>query len=183
MILLRYRNRVQRVDSCVRAKSTTTYLIYSVMPSIGQIALHYWLRALSLPRQSQASWHRNRLREELQERRLAETGWPKLSETADVLFSTKRAQHDGFKLRSLQTLAGIHVVPIYTYMLAKYTSRWWFFRAAAFACNVKNYSSVREVVNPTKDHKVLEVACRHRIDPQKFQRACRQLRRVWPLLP
>lgn len=153
------------------------------MRSMGQTAIHYWLRVLNLPRQSQASWHRNRLREELQEHRHAEAGWSKLSETADVLFSAKRAQHDGFPIRSLHSLAGIRVAPVYVYMVAKYTSRWLFFRAAAFACHAKNYSSVREVINPIKDHKVAEVASRHQIDPQRFQRACRQLRQVWPLLP
>ncbi|OKL62234.1 hypothetical protein UA08_02343 [Talaromyces atroroseus] len=122
--------------------------------------------------QSQASWHQCRLREELQERRRAEAGWPKLSETADVLFSIKRAQYDGFPLRSLPSLAGIRVAPVYAYMVAKYTSRWCFFRAAAFACNVKDHSSVREVINPIRDHKVAEVACRHQIDPQRFQRRC-----------
>lgn len=153
------------------------------MRSIGQTSIHYWLRVLNLPRQSQASWHRNRLQEELQERRHAEAGWPKLSETADVLFSIRRAQHDGFPIRLVHRLAGIRGAPATVYMIAKYTSRWLFFRTAAFACNTKHYSSVREVVNPSKDHKVAEVARRHHINPQRFQLACRQLRQVWPLLP
>jgi hypothetical protein len=38
------------------------------------------------------------------------------------------------------------------------------------------------VVNPSKDDKLDEVAFRHQIDPVKFQRVSRQLRRVWPLL-
>lgn len=159
------------------------YQVSPGMRSMGQTVIHYWLRVLNLPRQSQMSWHRSRLQEELQERRHAEAGWPKLSETADVLFSIKRAQYDGFTLRSIHGLAGIRVAPVYIYMVAKYTSRWCFFRAAAFACNAKNYSSIREVINPIRDQKVAEVALRHQIDPQRFQRICRQLRQAWPLLP
>lgn len=46
---------------------------------------------LNLQRQSHVAWHRDRLREELCEHRLAEKGWEKLSETSDVLFSITRA--------------------------------------------------------------------------------------------
>jgi hypothetical protein len=46
-----------------------------------------------------------------------------------------------------------------------------------------HYDLVREVVNPSKDHKLDEVASRYQIDPVEFKRVGRQLRRVWPLLP
>jgi hypothetical protein len=68
-------------------------------------------------------------------------------------------------------------------MLAKYTLRWKFYRTAAILCSAPHYDLVREVVNPSKDHKLDEVASRHQIDPVEFERVGRQLRRVWPLLP
>ena len=69
------------------------------------------------------------------------------------------------------------------YMLAKYSLRWGFYRAAAVLCRAPCYHSIREVVNPAKDSKLDEVAARHQIDPDKFKRIGRKLRRVWPLLP
>lgn len=144
---------------------------------------HSWLRMLGLTRQSEKSWHRARLKEELQERRLSKTFLLRLSETSDVLFCLQRAEYDGFTFGRKHALVGCKCVPGYAYMFAKFTSRWCFFRAAAFACNVKNYRSVCEVVNPARHSKVDEVACRHQIDTGEFQRACRRIRRFWPLLP
>ncbi|KAJ5953023.1 uncharacterized protein N7479_011436 [Penicillium vulpinum] len=145
--------------------------------------LRLWFQILNLPRQSHASWYRARLREELCERRLAETSWQKLSETSDVLFSITRAQYDEFPTRNPSCLSGVHSSPIYIYMLAKYTSRWSFFKVAALFCNARHWNLVHEVVNPSKDHKLTEVALRHEIDQKDFQRVSRQLKRIWPLLP
>ncbi len=72
---------------------------------------------------------------------------------------------------------------VYAYMLAKYTSRWKFYRTAAILCNSPHFHLVREVVNPSKDHNLDEVASRHQIDPVEFKRVKCQLRRMWPLLP
>lgn len=68
-------------------------------------------------------------------------------------------------------------------MLAKFTSRWKFYQTAAYLCNAPRYDLVREVVNPRKDGKLEEVASRHQIDPVRFRRIGRRLRRVWPLFP
>ncbi|KAK7928624.1 hypothetical protein PG985_005622 [Apiospora marii] len=131
------------------------------------------------------SWYRDRLREELYERRAAHTSWRKLSETADVLFCISRAHYDGFPVRNapLPSVATCYGRFLYTYMLAKYTSRWMFYRAVAISCGATQHDCVREVVNPSKDKKLNEVALRHQLDPIKFKRVARQLRRVWPLLP
>lgn len=67
------------------------------------------------------------------------------------------------------------------YMLAKYTSRWPFYRVAAMLCNPRHWSLVNEVVNPSKDRKLTEIASRHGIDQTDFERVSRQLRRLWPL--
>lgn len=142
-----------------------------------------WLKMLNLPRQTQPSWHRDRLREELQERRHAETGWSRLSETSDVLFSIIRAEHDGFVIHRISSLFRFRCSLIWMYMLAKYTSRWYFFKTAALLSNVQHWDTVCEVVNPAKDEKLAEVACRHSLDPQKFQRVSCRLRKVWFLFP
>ena len=138
---------------------------------------------LNLSRQSPPSWYRDRLREELLEHRIAETPWQKLSEASDVFFSISRAQYDGFPVRKLPPFVAYRHIWVYAYMLGKYTLRWKFYRLAAVRCSASSYDSVREVVNPSKDRKLEEVAWRHRIDPVEFQRIGRQLRKWWPLLP
>lgn len=150
---------------------------------LGQATLRLWLKSLNLPRQPQASWHRDRLREELKELRLAKTRFSRLSEASDVMFLIKRAQYDGFTCRRIPFLSGHQTAPICVYMLAKFTSRWFFFKVAALICKEKRWNSINEVVNPSKDEKVASVACRHQMDPEIFQRVSRGLRRVWPLLP
>lgn len=49
------------------------------------------IRKLSLDRQLSRAWHRARIREELQERRVAASPLHKLIETSDALFSIHRA--------------------------------------------------------------------------------------------
>ena len=153
------------------------------MRPTGDALLKRWHAMLGLTRQSPPSWYRDRLREELRERRLATTRRQKLSEASDVFFSSSRAQYDGFPVRKLSPLVTSRHMLVYAYMLAKFTSRWTFYRTAAFMCSAPRYDSVREVVNPSKDQKLEEVASRHRIDPVAFKRVGRQLRQVWPLLP
>ncbi|KAI0011875.1 hypothetical protein F4779DRAFT_615052 [Xylariaceae sp. FL0662B] len=149
---------------------------------IRKTILHWWHRLLKLPRQSPPSWYQDRLREELQERREAVTPLLKLSETADVFFSISRAEYDGFPVRELPRFAFSHVL-VYAYMLAKFTSRWMFYRVVSFLCGAPHYHDVREVVNPIKDHKLDEVAFRHHIDPVKFKRISHRLLWIWPLFP
>ncbi|KAK6332931.1 hypothetical protein TWF718_010759 [Orbilia javanica] len=141
-----------------------------------------WFRMLNLSRQSPQSWYRDRIREELQERRHAETPLQKLSETSDVLFALVRARHDGFPVRNPPPFKN-RQLPVYVYMLAKYTSRWAFYRMLAILCGTPQYNLVREVVNPSKDNKLDEVSFRHNIDQGRFKRVGRRLRKIWPLLP
>ena len=150
---------------------------------LGAWLLRRWHGMLGLSRQSPPSWYRDRLWEEPRERRIAHTPWQKLSETSDVFFSITRAQYDRFPIRKLPPFVAARHVPVYTYMSAKYTLRWGFFRTAAFFCNAPRYNLVREVVNPSKDRNLVEVASRHQIDPAEFRQVGRQLRRIWPLPP
>lgn len=145
--------------------------------------LHRWITKLGLARQSPPSWYRNRLREELQERRAAVTAWHKLSESSDVLFSILRAHHDGHPIVMPPPFRIWHNSLTYGYMVAKYTSRWNFYRMATRFYSDVDYQIICEVVNPAKDHKLEEVALRHHINPLTFKKTCRRLRRVWPLLP
>lgn len=153
------------------------------MRSKGNALLKRWHGMLGLSRQSPPSWYRDRLREELLEHRLAKTRLMKISEASDVFFSSSRAQYDGFPVRKLPPFVTARHVFVYAYMLAKFTLRWSFYRTVAIMCNAPRHDLVREVVNPSKDQKLEEVAARHQIDPVVFKRVGRQLRQVWPLLP
>lgn len=153
------------------------------MRPTGGALLKWWHGMLGLSRQSPPSWYRDRLREELRERRSAKTPWQKLSEASDVFFSSSRAHYDGCPVRKLPRFVASRHVLVYAYMLAKFTLGWKFYRTAAIICNVPHYDSVREVVNPSRDQKLEEVASRYQIDPVEFKRVGRRLRQVWPLLP
>ncbi|KAF9045638.1 hypothetical protein BDP27DRAFT_1520423 [Rhodocollybia butyracea] len=59
---------------------------------------------LGLQRQSPPSWYRDRVREELHERRTAKTTLQKLSETSDVFFAIIRANYDGFAVKKNTSL-------------------------------------------------------------------------------
>jgi len=150
--------------------------------AMGSGLLKQWHGMLRLSQQSPPSWYRDRLREELQEQQTANTFWQKLSETSDVFFSISWAQYDGFPVQKLPAFVPSRHFLVYAYMMAKYTSCW-FYRTAAVLCNAPHYSLVRKVVNSTKDHKLNEVAFRHRINPVEFSRVAHQLWQVWPLLP
>ncbi|TWU78381.1 hypothetical protein ED733_008728 [Metarhizium rileyi] len=140
-----------------------------------------WHRLLGLSIK-ESSWYKARLREELAERRAAQTTLQKLSETADVFYTFGRARHDGYPLRRAPPFRPSHL-PAYAYMVSKYTSRWMFYQTAALLCGSTRSRLVREVVNPARDFKLREVASRHQFEPDQFERVCRGLRRVWPLLP
>lgn len=131
--------------------------------------LRRWYGMLGLPWQSPLSWYWDRLREELREWRTATTPWQRISEASDVLFSISRAGFDGFPIRRLPSITSPSHVLVYAYMLAKYTSRWTFYKIAAMFCRAPQYNLVREVVNPTRDHKLDEVASPHRIDREQFK--------------
>ncbi|KIY68253.1 hypothetical protein CYLTODRAFT_264911 [Cylindrobasidium torrendii FP15055 ss-10] len=141
--------------------------------------LRRWHKMLGLSLQSPPSWYRDRLREELRERRTATTFIERLSETSDVYFCVVRARYDGFPQRKLPPCPPM----VYAYMLAKYSLRWGFYRTTAILCRAPHYASLSEVVNPAKDSKLDEVSARNQIESEKFRIMGRRLRKVWPLLP
>ncbi|KAI4150894.1 MAG: hypothetical protein LQ340_003831 [Diploschistes diacapsis] len=152
------------------------------MSSKLETLLRHWHNFLGLPSQTPSAWHEERLREELEECRAARTSLEKLSERSDVFFTISRARHGGFPIDSLPPFTARNAF-VYAYMVAKFTSRRMFYTTAAKLCKAPHYRSVREVVNPSRDHKLELVASRHGIDPSKFKRVGRLLRRVWPLPP
>jgi hypothetical protein len=100
----------------------------------------------------------------------------------DVFFSISQAQYDGFPAWTLPPFIASRYALIYVYMLAKYTLCWKFYGAAAILCSAPHYDLVREVVNPSKDHKLGEVTSCYQIDWAEFKRIGYQLQRVWHLL-
>jgi hypothetical protein len=145
--------------------------------------LSRWHAMLGLTRQETRSWHQDRVKEELMERRAAKTPLQKLSETSDVFFSLLRARYDGFPISGLPTSCISRYSLVLLYMLAKYTLRWSFYRMASLLCQRSPRIGIGQVVNPRKDHNLQQVACRHHINPDLFKQTCHRLLRVFPLLP
>jgi len=166
------RCRVQALRILIRQQVSSDFL---------RKILARWHACLNLS-QHPRQWYRDRLREELHERRTARSAWQELSETADVFYIISRAQWDGYPLRQLPRFKTSHIV-VYGYLFTKYSLRWQFYRVAARRCNCPAPDAVREVVNPSKTRKIREVAERHGIHPAKFVQVCRDLRSKWPLLP
>lgn len=151
------------------------------MRSMRHTFLTWWHQMLGLQRQTPRSWHCDRLREERQELNEAKTWLGKLSESSDFIFSISRARHDGYDIHPLPHFFDLRYTLPYIYMIWKFSSRCMFYRTAAFLYRAPH--SVREVVNPTKDDKLYQVAIRHQLDPVQFKQICRRLLRVWPLPP
>ncbi|KAF2759858.1 hypothetical protein EJ05DRAFT_509546 [Pseudovirgaria hyperparasitica] len=142
-----------------------------------------WLSILKLPRQSDLSWHQNRLHEEVEELHEAQTRLEKYSETSDVIFLVYRARHDGFDLSQPQFNDNLRPSLVHLYMVAKYTSRYGFYKMTAWLCKSGRKGAVNEVTNASKDEKLEAVARRHEMDVQEFVTVARRLRRIWPLFP
>ncbi|CZT50908.1 uncharacterized protein RSE6_11980 [Rhynchosporium secalis] len=148
------------------------------------VILKPWHRALRLTRQSPASWHVTRLAEEKEEVRAAITFIEKLSEESDVFFTISRAAFDGYSIATQPHFtASKRNMLIYAYMVGKFSSRCAFYQTAAILCRAERWKQVREVINPGKNAKLRVVAERYNICTDKFEKVCRRLRRVWPLLP
>jgi hypothetical protein len=141
----------------------------------------WWLCRLRLQRQSSVSWHRDRIREELLERRQARHALLILSETCDILFSFARARHDVRGFRRWPRANEYRYMLPYTYMVLKYTSRYAFYRTVGVLSG--SACAVREVVNPARERNLFEVAERNGIDRNRFRAIGRGLFRIWPLLP
>jgi hypothetical protein len=144
--------------------------------------LQGWHKLLGLRRQVSPEWHRARLTEEKAELIEATGLIDRMSEGSDVIFAISRAHHDGFLMNEQLPPLGRNL-HLYLYMLGKFTMRWAFYRTAAWLSGAPDVNGVREVINPKKDYKLVEVAGRHDIDVDKFKTIAVRLRTVFPLLP
>ncbi|KAL8365381.1 hypothetical protein RB595_004266 [Gaeumannomyces hyphopodioides] len=156
-----------------------------------RVILRRWHAYLGLPRKESRSWHQDRLSEELVELKGTKSLVGSLSEASDVIFSVSRAEYEGFTddratlSDFLEQLSTFWAVIVVAYMLYKFTMRWSFYRVTAYACGLRGarLDAVRDVINPAKSHKLGEVAARHNLQAEEFQRVGNVVRRLWPLLP
>jgi hypothetical protein len=153
------------------------------MSSQFEAVLQVWIRALKLSPQPTKAFHQERLDEELVELEQAKTIIEKLSEAADVEFTTLRARCNGHNIRELSRPLTFRHIAVYVYMLGKFTSRCALYRAAGALSSATK--QINELTNPSKDWKLAAVADRHReqLDAHKFVAMAKILRRIWPLLP
>ncbi|RKF80642.1 hypothetical protein GcM1_191026 [Golovinomyces cichoracearum] len=144
------------------------------------VLVNRWHSLLSIAPQHNKTWYQDRLREEFRERNEAQGWLEQISETSDIFYNITRAHHDGFPIGRLPGFKPSHL-PIYVYMIGKYTLRWAFYRIAARLCD-SPHKNIREVINPHKDHKLEKIAVRYDMDRSEFKAVTHQLRRFWPLL-
>ncbi|KAJ2987959.1 hypothetical protein HDV02_005875, partial [Globomyces sp. JEL0801] len=116
-----------------------------------------WHQFLGLPRHSK-QWYRIMLRGEIKELHQAKTRLERLSERSDVYYALQRAQFDGYPIRKLDSFRPKHLVAI-SYMVAKYTNRWLYYRLIGWMCGSK--VPFTEVVNPKKEEKLVKVAIKY----------------------
>ncbi|CCU81833.1 unnamed protein product [Blumeria hordei] len=147
---------------------------------VGITIINRWHTILGVASRPDRSWYQKCLRDEFKERHEARGILEQLSETSDVFYNITRAHHDGHSIGRIPAFNSAHI-PVYVYMFGKYTLRWGFYRAVARRCNAP-HENIREVINPSKNHKLEKVANRHNIDEARFKKAAHQLRRFWPLL-
>ncbi|KAG9232900.1 hypothetical protein BJ875DRAFT_379762 [Amylocarpus encephaloides] len=144
--------------------------------------LRLWFRMLDLPRFPNPTWHRQRLIEELKEVEEAPTQIYKLSESSDIQFNIYRAEYEGLPIQEMPRFTLPFPSPVvHAYMLAKFTSRWTFYRTAAYFANAPH--SVHEVINPSKDEKLNQVASRHGMNSEGFRKVTHNILRFCVLFP
>lgn len=139
---------------------------------------NWWHKRLDLPRHDKA-WFVAEMTGELAEYRDAKGLIYKWSELSDVVYLVTRAVFEGrggitADVSRLRYAVGL------LYMYPKYTSRFLFFYRAGKKLGV---TTVREVRNPQKTHKLHDIAGWHDLDPVAFQKVCEKQLRYWPLLP
>ena len=141
--------------------------------------MNRWWHGLLRMRRHDRTWHKRDMLGEMAEFREARTTIEKLSELSDVMYTYTRAAWTGHALpdplRNVPSLVRYGVIA--PYMIGKYSSRFLFY-------SVCSGGRVREVRNPTKRHKLEEIAQTNGLDhPGVFVEKCERLRRWWPFLP
>jgi len=137
-----------------------------------------WHNLLNMPKHDE-EWHRQDIKDELEEYEEATGIINTWSELSDVAYTYTRAKWSGhknitFPLSRVQLFFGL------LYMFPKYTFRWRFFRKLGYSFNEKLH--INEVRNPRKIHKLNAIAERYHLDSNEFQnRAEKLLKRTFLL--
>ncbi len=140
--------------------------------------INLWHSILKMPKHD-ALWHKQDMEDEFKELEEAEGFFDTWSELSDVVYTYTRARWSGHKhfywpLSRMEFIKGIF------YMIPKYTLRWLFFRLAGKMTDKK--SLLREVRNPRKSHKLKTIAQKHGLNSDEFEKQCKRLLKIWPLI-
>ena len=124
-------------------------------------------------------WHRQDMKDELEEFADAKGFVHRWSEISDVVYTYTRGRWSGhkelcFPLSRKKFLWGL------LYMFPKYTFRWLLFYIAGKKLGAKQ--KVTEVRNPKKLHKLDDIAERNGINVKEFRDYISRKLRYWPLL-
>lgn len=139
--------------------------------------LDWWHNYLGMEKFDEA-WHRHDMLRELKEFQEATVWFHKWSELSDVVYTFTRATRYSkvslvFPLGTWQYVIGI------MYMIPKYMSRWWLFRAVGKEFGV----DMRCVRNPQKREKLRTIANEYNIPPEAFIAAVEKQLRWWIIIP
>lgn len=140
--------------------------------------IHKWHSYLSMPKYN-LDWHKNDVKEELEELKEAEGLIHKWSEVSDVVYTFTRAKWSGHKELDFP-LNKVHFYIGLVYMFPKYTLRWKFFNKLGKKFD-KNLN-ITEVRNPKKIHKLEDIAKRHNLDSEIFVNRAQKMMKWWVFL-
>lgn len=140
--------------------------------------IHFWHSVLDMAKYDEA-WHRQDLADEVREYEESRGMVSRWSELSDVVYTCTRGWWSGhrglqFPLSRFKYFLGA------LYMIPKYTLRWLFFLRVGHVLDPR--VAVHEVRNPTKSHKLREIAERNGLDPEAFERECMQRYKSWIFL-
>jgi hypothetical protein len=137
--------------------------------------IYKWHSYLNMPKYD-IDWHKNDIKDELEELKEAEGFIDKWSEISDVVYTYTRAEWSGhkelvFPLKKINFYVGL------VYMFPKYTLRWKFFNKLG-----KKFDkdlNITEVRNPKKIHKLEDIAKRYNIDSVIFINVAQRMMKWW----
>ena len=137
--------------------------------------IYEWHSYLDMPKYD-LEWHKNDIKDELEELKEAKGLVHKWSEISDVVYTYTRAKWSGHKELDFP-LKKIHFYVGLIYMFPKYTLRWKFFNKLGKKFSKK--LNITEVRNPKKIHKLNEIAKKYNIDSVIFIDEAKKMMKWW----
>lgn len=137
--------------------------------------IHEWHSYLGMPKYS-LDWHKNDIKDELEELKEAKGLIHKWSEISDVIYTYTRAEWSGYKELDFP-LKKIHYYIGLIYMFPKYTLRWKFFNKLGKKFNKD--LNITEVRNPRKIHKLEDIAKQYNLDSIIFIDEAKRMMKYW----